>query len=246
MIIIPAVDIFNGKVVRLIHGNPENCIVYHSDPFKVIKLWEKEGAEYLHIVDLNAALRMGNNLRLIEKILKNSSVSIEIGGGIDSIEKASRLCDLGASRIVVGTVVILNIDFLKKLREKIGSDRIVVALDYRNGKVAIEGWKKFTEFDIASFSHKIDDFKISAILLTAIAHDGKLVGPDIKTIKKVKAIVKTPIIASGGISSIEDIKKLMGIKVYGAIIGRALYEGKINLKEAIKTVKEESLCLQKE
>ena len=243
MIIIPAVDIFNGKVVRFIHGNPDNCIVYHSDPVEVVRHWEKEGAEYLHIVDLNAALRTGNNLKLIEKILKNSSISIEIGGGVDSIEKAIRLCDLGASRIVVGTVAILNIDFLKKLKEKIGSNRIVVALDYKNGRVAIEGWKKLTEFDLASLSRTISKFNVAAILLTAIAHDGKLIGPDIKTIKEVKAIVKTPIIASGGISSIKDIKKLMEIKVYGAIIGRALYEGKISLKEAIKEV---SLCLQKE
>ncbi|MEM2897276.1 MAG: 1-(5-phosphoribosyl)-5-[(5-phosphoribosylamino)methylideneamino]imidazole-4-carboxamide isomerase [Candidatus Bathyarchaeia archaeon] len=243
MIIIPAVDIFNGKVVRFIHGKPENCIVYRDDPFEAVRLWEREGAEYLHIVDLNAALRMGDNLKLIEKILKNSSIEAEVGGGVDSIEKAVRLCDLGASRVVVGTIAILDLGFLKKLKEKISPDRIVVALDYKKGKVAIEGWKKLTKFSIASLSSEIDKFKVAAILLTAIAHDGALIGPDIRTIKEIKPIIKTPIIASGGISSIEHIKKLTKIEVYGAIIGRALYEGRISLKEAIK---EASLCLQKE
>jgi len=243
MIIIPAVDIFNGKVVRLIHGKPENCIVYHNDPVKVVKLWEKEGAEYLHVVDLNAALGIGDNLKLIEKVLKNSSINIEVGGGIDSIEKAVRLCNLGASRIVVGTKAILDFDFLRKLKDRIGSNRIVVALDYKNGKIAIKGWKKLTKFNVTSFSCMINEFNVAAILLTAIAHDGTLIGPDIKTIERIKKIIKTPIIASGGISSIEHIKKLMKINVYGVIIGRALYEGKISLKEAIKEV---SLCLQKE
>lgn len=226
MKIIPAIDLMDGKVVRLIKGDPKNKIVYSNDPIGIAKRFEKY-ADALHIIDLDATLSLGNNKDVIKSITKNVSIEVQVGGGIRSIEYAEEMLDY-AYAVMLGTLAYKDLDAIKYLL-KYGRDRVIIAIDHKNGKVMINGWKSSTEVDIIDAINNFKSIGIEKFLVTNIERDGTLQGVDIDTLNKINNLGK--IIASGGVSSIDDIIKLKKMQVYGVILGKALYDNKIRLEE---------------
>lgn len=226
MKIIPAIDLMDGKVVRLIKGDPKDKIVYSNDPISTAKRLEKY-ADALHIIDLDATLSIGNNKDVIRSIAKNVGIEIQVGGGIRSIEYAEEMLDY-ADAIMLGTLAYKDLDAIKYLL-KYGKDRIIVAIDHRDGRVMINGWKSSTDVDIINAINNFKSIGIEKFLVTNIDRDGTLQGVDIDTLSKISNLAK--IIASGGVASIDDIIKLKKMKIYGVILGKALYDNKIRLEE---------------
>ncbi|RMF30612.1 MAG: 1-(5-phosphoribosyl)-5-[(5-phosphoribosylamino)methylideneamino]imidazole-4-carboxamide isomerase [Candidatus Nitrosothermus koennekii] len=226
MKIIPAIDLMDGKVVRLIKGDPKDKIVYSNDPISTAKRLEKY-ADALHIIDLDATLSIGNNKDVIRSIAKNVGIEIQVGGGIRSIEYAEEMLDY-ADAIMLGTLAYKDPDAIKYLL-KYGKDRIIVAIDHRDGRVMINGWKSSTDVDIINAINNFKSIGIEKFLVTNIDRDGTLQGVDIDTLSKISNLAK--IIASGGVAGIDDIIKLKKMKIYGVILGKALYDNKIRLEE---------------
>lgn len=242
MKVIPAVDLLEGKVVRLFQGNLETAKIYDSlgDPVATAKKWERDGADALHIIDLDAALNRGNNFRLITKITEAINVPVQVGGGIRKFETAVKLLEGGINRIILGAMAFKQHDTLKRVQERFGSERIIVALDHQGDRIMVEGWKTPITLTIEEALTKFSDLQIKNFLVTSIAKDGTLTGPDFQTLSRVrqhKSNVK--IIAAGGISSLNDLIILKQIGVEGVVIGKALYEDKFTLKEAISVAKGE-------
>ncbi|MBC7328515.1 1-(5-phosphoribosyl)-5-[(5-phosphoribosylamino)methylideneamino]imidazole-4-carboxamide isomerase [bacterium] len=232
MLVIPAIDLLNGKCVRLYRGEYDKAIFSLDDPISIAISFEREGASWLHIVDLEGA-KLGKpcNLSVVKAICENTNLSVQLGGGIRTIEDIEKALDLGVKRVILGTTA-LDKDFLKKILQIYG-DKIAVAVDSKGGKIAVEGWLKETEMDLESFVMELEKLGVACLIHTSILRDGTLEGPNYEEIKKVRAIFSRTLIASGGISSLKDLHQLKELGVDGAIIGRAIYEGKINLKEAI-------------
>ncbi len=241
MIIIPAVDIKEGRCVRLKQGIASEETIFSDQPEEMAKRWYDMGAQRIHVVDLDGAFSgRPVNIRLIEKIVKNVPAEIEIGGGIRDIDTIKRYIEIGVKYVILGTVAIKNSDMVIEASE-IFPGRIILGIDARDGKIAVEGWTKGEDVTPIEIAKRFESSKISSIIYTDIKRDGMKTGPNIDVIKKLASSTNIPIIASGGISSIEDIKRLLPLKSYGVegvIIGRALYDGDINLAEAIKIAKE--------
>jgi len=234
MLIIPAVDIKNGKCVRLSQGKMDTAIVYEEDPVNAALKWQKEGAQYLHIVDLDGAFKGEPvNFVIVKKMISALKIPAEIGGGIRNIETVKKYIDIGIDRVILGTQAALSLNLLNDIVNTY-KNKIVVGIDASNGKVAIEGWAKITELLAIDLARTVTELGVDTIIYTDISKDGMLKGPNFAAIKEFAEKSKANIIASGGISSIEDIKQLGRIKgVTGAIVGKALYTGNINLKEAL-------------
>ncbi|RMG05430.1 MAG: 1-(5-phosphoribosyl)-5-[(5-phosphoribosylamino)methylideneamino]imidazole-4-carboxamide isomerase [Nitrospirae bacterium] len=235
MKVIPAIDLKEGKCVRLLQGRKEDVTTYSDDPVSVAKRWVSEGAELIHIVDLDGAFS-GNqaNIESIKKIRDGVSVDLELGGGIRDMERIDYLISIGINRIILGTVAVKNPDLVKEAADKYPGS-IIVGIDARDGKAAIKGWVEVTETDAFELAKKMEGLGASGIIYTDISRDGMLSGPNIETMEKMVNTVNIPVIASGGISSMEDIKNLSAIPgLWGAITGKALYTGNISLKEAIR------------
>lgn len=233
MIVIPAIDILDEKVVRLYQGQKALQIIYSSSPYEVAKKWQEEGAELIHIVDLNASFGEGNNLAVIKKIVE-LKIKVEVGGGIRNIKKAEQVFAIGVDRIIISTGA-LDDEFLSHLIRKFPG-KIGVSVDVLKGKFMKEGWQRVANVKIYDFINYLIEKGVDWIVYTDISRDGTMKGPDTKEINRLvpfKNNVKY--IVSGGIAKIEDIKKIKEHLpfVYGVIIGKALYEGKIQLKEAI-------------
>ncbi|MHA2280814.1 MAG: 1-(5-phosphoribosyl)-5-[(5-phosphoribosylamino)methylideneamino]imidazole-4-carboxamide isomerase [Promethearchaeota archaeon] len=227
MEIIPAIDISKGKCVRLYKGRKGTETVYFEDPLEALNFWVDQGAERLQIIDLDGAWGSDVNENLLQKIIKRGSnkIKIQIGGGIRSIESAVKIIDLGADRIIIGTFAIKNPKGVKKLLEIIGSEKLIVAIDYRKEKVAVQGWTELSNKNPFTFGRELEDLGIKFILFSSIEADGTLSGPDIINIEKmIKSVKKTSIYVAGGVRNIKDIKILKTIGVHGVIIGRAFYE----------------------
>lgn len=241
MKIIPAVDLMNGKVVRLFQGDPKKAKVYDylGEPVAIAKKWEEEGADALHIVDLDAAFDKGDNLATISKIIKAVSLPVQVGGGIRSLEKAETLLSIGADYVVLGTLAFSKPEVLKKLREKFG-DRVIVALDHASGRIMVEGWKKPANVGVKEALSKFLGIHVKTFLLTSISRDGTLKGVDADVLSQACAYKDARIIAAGGVGSLQDLSVLKRIGVYGVVIGKALYEGFFTLKEALKVTREAS------
>jgi phosphoribosylformimino-5-aminoimidazole carboxamide ribotide isomerase len=239
MKVIPAIDLMKGKVVRLSHGDPKTAKVYDQlgDPLTIAKMWEKDGANTLHIIDLDAALNMGNNFAMISKIADAVNLSIQVGGGIRKLETAENLLEMGISRIILGALAFNEPHTLTKLQKKFGNERLIVALDHQDGRVMVEGWKTPTKLGIEEALVKFLDLQVKTFLVTSITQDGTLIGPDINTLSKVCMYPRVSIIAAGGVSSLNDLIILKRIGVKGVVVGKALYEGVFTLKEAIKIAK---------
>jgi len=235
MIIIPAIDLKNGECVRLLQGKKEMVTSYSKDPVAVAKRWVEEGATLIHIVDLDGAFSgTQKNLESIKNIRKSVDVSLETGGGIRDMDRIEELVSIGIDRIILGTSAVKNPELVKKASEKYPG-RILVGIDARDGNVAVKGWEEITEIDAMEFALKVQEMGAAGIIYTDISRDGMLTGPDIEATRAMAEVLEIPVIASGGISSLDDIKKLMGIRgLWGAITGKALYTGKVSLSEAIR------------
>lgn len=235
MQIIPAVDIKNGKCVRLTQGKPDTAIVYEEDPLKAALYWEGQGAEYLHIVDLDGAFKGEPvNFDTIKRILSNIKILAEVGGGIRTLETVKKYIDMGADRVVLGTQIASSTNFLKKVIDLYG-DKVAVAIDAACGKVLVEGWAKTTDIFALKFAQTVRSMGVKTIIYTDTTVDGTLKGPNFGNIEEFVKKIKTNIVISGGISSIEDIRRIRQMEaVTGIIIGKALYTGKIKLSEAQK------------
>jgi len=236
VIVIPAVDLKDKKCVQLIQGDPTKKHLELEDPVRVAKKWEYDGAEYLHIVDLDAALGCGSNIDVIEKIVEEVNIPVEVGGGIRSLAIAKRLMDIGVDKIVVGTKAITDPTFLNELLSEIEREKIILAVECKQGKVVIKGWKETINKNPIEIAKKYEK-NVGGILFTNVDVEGMLSGIKTDIIEALVKNVGVPIIYSGGITTLEDIKKLKEIGVEGVIIGSALYKGMINLKDALKISK---------
>lgn len=233
MIIFPAIDIKDNKCVRLLQGDFDKVNVYSDDPSLIAKKWQDSGAEFIHMVSLNGARGEGNvNDESIKKILDTVHIPIQIGGGIRSKERVKELLDLGVNRVILGSVAIKNKKLLKDLVKKY-KEKIVVSIDAKDGKVAVEGWEEVSDVDSITFCKELEKIGVKTIVYTDISKDGMLIGPNFDVYEKLSKETSLDIIASGGVTSLEDIKKLKNMNLYGAIIGKALYENKIDLKEVL-------------
>ncbi len=244
MEIIPAIDLLEGKCVRLNQGNYEQVTQFSSDPVSQAVIWEKEGAKVLHLVDLDGA-KTGKpiNYPIIRAIKKTISIPIQIGGGIRTIEQAEELLDYGLDRIILGTVAIEKPELVLKLAER-HPDRIIVGIDGKNGKVATRGWLEQSNILATDLAKSLSETPIYAIIATDIDTDGTLRGPNVKVMKEMALTSKVPIIASGGIGSITDLLSLLPLEIHGVngvIVGRALYDGKIVFKDALRALSSEQL-----
>lgn len=231
MKVLAAIDIMNGDVVRLTKGDQSTKKVYSNDPVQMAKKWEKEGADMLHIIDLDAAFgNESNNLSTISEILHSVNIPIQIGGGIRHIEKFEKIAKMGFAKIVVGTMAYRNLDQLRLLSKNY-SDRIVISLDEINGKVMIDGWKYSSNYRIEDAISKFNKLGINIFLLTSIVKDGTLSGPDVVTLNSINTNRKSKIIASGGISSLVDVLRVRSIGCDSVILGKALYEARLDIKK---------------
>ncbi|CAH2213004.1 1-(5-phosphoribosyl)-5-[(5-phosphoribosylamino)methylideneamino]imidazole-4-carboxamide isomerase [Tepidibacter aestuarii] len=239
MIIFPAIDIKDNKCVRLSQGDFDKINIYSDEPFDMAVKWKNEGASFLHLVDLDGARSEKIiNKKSIEKIAQNIGIPVQLGGGIRSEEKVKNLIDMGVERVIVGTIAVENKELLKKLVSKY-KEKIVVSIDAKNGKVALRGWEVVSEVDSIDLCKELEEIGVRTIVYTDISKDGMLEGPNFEIYKLLSQQTSLNIIASGGISSIDDIRKLKNMNIYGAITGKALYDNKIELKEALKCLQEE-------
>lgn len=231
MKIFPAIDLSGQKVVRLVRGDYEQMTVYGEDPVKTALQFQAAGAKYLHVVDLDGA-KSGSreNFAIIEKVLKETRLSLEIGGGIRDLEAVRSYLDVGAMRVILGTAAVKDPAFLAAALSKYGT-KIAVGVDFKNGQTATDGWTK-SGGDAFEFCRKLADMDVGALICTDIAKDGMLEGPNQELYRQLVEL-KTEIIASGGVSGLEDLRILKQTGVGGAIIGKALYAGAVDLKEAL-------------
>ncbi|MFX0186984.1 MAG: 1-(5-phosphoribosyl)-5-[(5-phosphoribosylamino)methylideneamino]imidazole-4-carboxamide isomerase [Candidatus Hodarchaeota archaeon] len=230
MEIIPAIDISNGKCVRLYKGKKGTEKIYYENPIDALDFWINQGAPRLHFVDLDGAWGSDINKQLLKNMIIKASeiVKIQIGGGIRSYEMAIELFEVGANRIIIGTLAIKNPEIIEKLAKEIGSEHIIVALDYKSGKITTHGWTKQTNIDPFTFGKKIADFGAGYILFSSVEADGTFTGPDLQNIEKMVNSVNLPIYIAGGIRNEEDLIKLKKIGVHGVIVGKAFYEKKLS------------------
>lgn len=235
MLIIPAIDLKDGFCVRLVQGKKDEVTKYSNDPVSIALKWQLCGAKLLHIVDLDGAFSgHQKNYESIISIRKATNILIQVGGGIRSMSHIDLLISSGIHRVILGTVAIENPELVKEAVRKYPG-RILVGIDAKDSKVAIRGWIQSTEFDAFDLALKMQDYGVAGLIYTDITRDGMLTGPNFEAIQKMVDILELPVIASGGISSIDDIKRLLEVKrLWGIIIGKALYSGRIDLEEAIK------------
>ncbi|MCF8069927.1 MAG: 1-(5-phosphoribosyl)-5-[(5-phosphoribosylamino)methylideneamino]imidazole-4-carboxamide isomerase [Desulfobacterales bacterium] len=242
MIVIPAVDIKDGKCVRLLQGRMEDETVFSDDPVSMAKKWAGDGTELLHVVDLNGAFdKTPKNLDTIRDIVEQTDVPVQVGGGIRNEDTVKIYMDIGVNKVVIGTEAIHNPDFVKTVCRTFPG-QIVVGIDARNGFVAVDGWTKTTEVKAVDLARRFEDCGVAAINFTDIHRDGMQTGPNIEATRDLASAIFIPVVASGGVSTLDDIRNLLSIEasgVIGVITGRALYSGTLDLKEAIKLCQED-------
>ena len=238
MELIPAIDLMKGEIVRLTHGDPETARVYDQfgGPLETAEKWKAEGATKLHIIDLDAALGNENNLLIIAEIAENVDLPIQVGGGIRSIDSVEKVLKLGVSQVILGAFAFSDPKAITQIQQRFGAESVIVALDNRNGKIMVEGWKTATGLGIKEALEKFAKLGVKMFLVTSIAKDGTLSGPDLDTLLEVCQNPDVRVIAAGGIGSLDDLRALKHVGVEGAVIGKALYEGKFTLKEALNAV----------
>jgi phosphoribosylformimino-5-aminoimidazole carboxamide ribotide isomerase len=235
MYVIPAVDIMDGNVVRLVKGNPADKVVYGNDPVETAKKWESAGADLLHVVDLDATLRTGRkNVEFISRIIDAVKIPVEVGGGLRSIPAINEMFRKNAAKVVLGTMAYKNPELIRKLAKK-NQNKIIVSLDQNNGDVMIDGWRETTGSGVIDSMAFFIDMGIREFLLTSVNRDGMMNGPDITMLSSAARFTSANIIASGGISSIEDAIKVKNMGCSAVILGKALYEGKLSV-EKVKAI----------
>ena len=235
MKVIPAIDLMDGKVVRLVKGDPKNKTVYSDNPVETAKKWENAGADTLHIVDLDATLGIGSNFQIIKKIGQKVSISIQVAGGLRNEDIINDVLSF-ASKAVIGTLAFKKKEILPKILAKYGDDKIVISTDQLNGKIVIDGWKQSTDIELIPGIESFVKLGFSEFLLTSVDRDGTLQGPDLTSLKMACAVKNARIIASGGISSLKDTIDVKNCGAYGVILGKALYDRKISIEEVRKAI----------
>ena len=234
MKLFPAIDIKNGQCVRLRQGSFQDILVYSNIPLKIAKQWEAAGASFIHIVDLDGAL-LGHSVNdeVIRKIVDGIKIPVQVGGGIRTIKDIENKLALGVSRVIIGTKAVKDPAFIKEVITTFGADRIVIGIDAKDGMVAIEGWEKVSTYQAVNLALEMKKYGVETIVYTDISKDGMLQGPNIVNTKEMVEATGLKIIASGGVSSLKDLETLSESRIYGAIIGKALYENRIDLKQAL-------------
>lgn len=237
MRVYPAIDIKDGKCVRLLQGRFSDVTVY-GDPEEMAVKWSSLGGEYLHVVDLDGALKgCSANGDVIKKICSAVNIPVQTGGGIRSEEDIEYRLSLGVSRVIIGTSAVKDPDFIKKAVDKY-KEKIAVGIDAKNSYVAVDGWEEISEFTAVEFAKKMQSEGVRTIVYTDISTDGTLKGPNTAAMKEMAENVDMEVIASGGVGSVGDIKSLIPTGVSGVIVGRAIYTGDVDLKEAILAAKQ--------
>jgi len=237
MIIYPAIDIKDGRCVRLVQGKFSDVTVYSDHPVDMALKFEQMGAQYIHVVDLDGA-RLGQpqNIAVASEMAVRLGIPIQLGGGIRTIETMEIILCKGIERIILGTSAVNDHELVKKAVQSFGNN-LAVAIDAKDGLVAIEGWAKTSSFTAVGFARKMEELGAKVIIYTDISRDGMLKGPNLKAMEEMVKAVKIDVIASGGVTNLQDIKNLKEIGVSGAIVGKALYTGDVDLKEAIEIAK---------
>jgi phosphoribosylformimino-5-aminoimidazole carboxamide ribotide isomerase len=239
--LIPAIDLLNGKIVRLIHGDPKmskECNQF-GGPVETARKWKADGARKLHVIDLDAAFGTGSNLSIVAKIAESVDLPSQVGGGIRKVETAEKLLNLGASQVILGAMAFSDPKAISQIQHAYGAESVIVALDNKCGKIMIEGWQTATGWGVKEALKKFVLLGVRIFLVTSIAKDGTLSGPDFDTLKEACQYPSAEIIAAGGISSLKDLVALKRTGIEGAVVGKALYEGKFTMKEALKKLGEE-------
>lgn len=238
MIILPAIDLKGGKCVRLYKGDFNRLEVVAHSAVDTASHFKKSGAEYIHMVDLDGALKgKGINIDLVSKVIEEIKVPVELGGGIRDIETIDYLMEKGISRVILGTAALNNPKLVKESVNKYG-EKIAVGIDAKNRYVAVDGWLNISKVDYIDFAREMEAIGVKNIIFTDISRDGTLTGPNINALEKLKKNVSCDITASGGIKNIDDVKKIKEMNLYGVIIGKAIYSKTIDLKEAVNLSKE--------
>lgn len=238
MKIFPAIDLIDGCAVRLLRGDYNQKTVYSNNPVDVAKSFVDAGAEYIHIVDLDGARDGSNaNIEVVRNIVKESGLKAEIGGGIRSMEAVEKYLNLGVMRVILGTAAVTDTDFLKKAVATYG-EKVAVGVDIKDGKVAIKGWTQLSQLDCFDFCSTLEDIGVKTVICTDISKDGVMSGTNIELYKRLSSQFGMNIVASGGVSNLENVRTLTQMNMYGAILGKALYTGSIDLKQAISIASE--------
>lgn len=233
MYIIPAIDLIDGKAVRLQKGDYNKVTVYSDSPAEVAESFERDGAKMLHVVDLDGA-KDGTtaNFDTVKEIIRRTGLSVEIGGGVRNIERVKKYIDIGVDRIIIGTAAVTDPDFLKEA-VKLYGEKIVVGVDVKDGYVAIKGWLEVSEVSCYDFCKTLCELGVKTVICTDISKDGMMSGTNLELYRDLNRRFGMNIIASGGVSSIDDVCALKEMDIYGAILGKALYTGAIKLSEAV-------------
>ena len=234
MKIFPAIDLYDKKAVRLYKGNYAEMTVYSERPYEIAEDFRCAGAEFIHVVDLEGA-KDGTtpNLEVVKEIVNKSGLFVEIGGGIRSMDTLDKYFSVGVSRAILGTAAVNDESFLRAALEKYG-DKIAVGADVKDGYIAIKGWLEASEYTLDAFFNKMQSLGVKTVICTDISKDGAMRGTNLEMYRELSEKYSVDIVASGGVSSIEDVRALAKMNIYGAIIGKAYYIGKIDLKEAIR------------
>ncbi len=238
MLIFPAIDLYGGKAVRLYKGDYQQMTVYSDDPMSVARDFEKKGAKWVHLVDLEGAKNGTTpNINVVSAIARETSLSCEIGGGIRNMETVEKYFDAGVSRVILGTAAVTDEEFLRTAVAKYG-EKIAVGVDIKDSMVAIKGWIEKSEYDAFDFCEKMQKIGVKTIICTDISKDGAMKGANHALYRSLSERFDMQIVASGGVSSMKDVEKLAALNIYGAIIGKAYYTGAIDLKSAIEKEQE--------
>lgn len=237
MRIYPAIDIINGACVRLVRGDYDKVTTFADDPCEVALRWQREGGEFIHIVDLDGARSgMMPNADLIRRIARSLDVPVEVGGGIRNMDCVEKYLESGVERVIIGTSALNDPEFVRRAVEKYG-DKIAVGIDAKDGMVAVNGWEEVSRTSAIELAKDMQSIGVKSIIYTDIATDGMLMGPNVDAMKEMSDAVDMDVVASGGVSSTEDLEKLKATGVEGAIIGKALYTGNVTLVDAIETAR---------
>ncbi len=243
MKVIPAIDIKDGNVVRLVRGEYEQITVYSTDPADMARRWHSQGASILHVVDLDGAFSgEPKNMDSVSMIVKSVGIPVELGGGLRSIESIKWAFNVGVAKVVLGTKVVEDLEFISTAIKRYG-ERIVVSIDSKNGFVMIQGWTKSSTVNAIDMARRMEHLGASSVIYTDVAVDGTLAGPNITRLDNFLNNINIPVTIAGGISCVDDIRKLCALNrknLTGVIVGKALYEGEVNLREAV------AACLRRE
>lgn len=237
MLILPAIDLYEKCAVRLYKGNYDEMTVYSRNPLEIAQKFQKCGAEYIHMVDLEGAKNGTTpNIDVVQKVVEYTDLKVEIGGGIRDEETVKRYLDIGVDRVILGTAAVTDSEFLEKVVKKYKSS-IAVGVDIKDGYVAIKGWTEKSQYSCDEFFKKLSDLGVKTVICTDISKDGAMQGTNRELYKELSQKCSMDIVASGGVSSIDDIKALREMNLYGAILGKAYYVGAVDLKEAVEVAK---------